>query len=127
MKFFSFLRNGMLNMNRHMAIKKNKIPPHADNPNDKKHPANINFRIEIFPWLFLIPETKRYAAMKAKNNPKGSDLNQPIRPLEKIGMEIEKINAANKPDDVPPKTLTNAKTTIDVIEPITNGKSMVKL
>ena len=65
--------------------------------------------------------------MKAKNNPKGSDLNQPIRPLEKIGMEIEKINAANKPDDVPPKTLTNAKTTIDVIEPITNGKSMVKL
>ena len=114
-------------MNRPIAIKKNRIPPHADNPNDKKHPANISFRIEIFPRLFLIPETNRYAAMNAKNNPKGSDLNQPIKPLEKIGIETEKISAANKPDVVPPITRTNAKTTIDVIEPITNGNSIVKL
>ena len=114
-------------MKRPMATKKNNIPPHADNPRDKKHPAKINFTIEIFPLLFLIPETKRYAAINPKNSPKGSDLNQPIRPLEKIGIEIENINAANKPDVVPPKTLTNAKTTIDVSEPITNGNNITKI
>ena len=126
-KFFSFLINGILKMKRPMATKKNNIPPHADNPRDKKHPAKINFTIEIFPLLFLIPETNRYTAINPKNSPKGSDLNQPIRPLEKIGIEIENINAANKPDVVPPKTLTNAKTTIDVSEPITNGNNIVKL
>ena len=117
----------MLNMNKPMAIRKNRIPPHADNPNDKKHPAKISFRIEIFPLLFLIPETNRYAAKNAKNNPKGSDLNQPIRPLEKIGIEIENISAANRPDVVPPNTRTNAKTMTDVNEPITNGNNIVKL
>ena len=65
-------------------------------------------------------------AKNAKKSPKGSDLNQPIRPLEKIGIDIEKINAANNPAVVPPKTRTNAKTTIAVKEPKTNGKSIVK-
>ncbi len=64
--------------------------------------------------------------MNAKNNPKGSDLNQPINPLVNIGSEIEKISAANNPAVVPPKTRTNAKTTTAVNEPMTNGKSMVK-
>ena len=74
----------------------------------------------------LNPETKRYIAINAKNNPKGSDLNQPINPLVNIGSEIEKINAANSPAVVPPRTRTKANTTIAVKEPITNGKSTVK-
>ena len=81
---------------------------------------------EIFPLLNFNPETKRYIAKKAKKSPRGSDLNQPIRPLEKIGIDIEKINAANNPAVVPPKTRTNAKTAIAVNEPKTNGKTIVK-
>ena len=107
-----------------IGIIKNKIPPHADNPNDKKNPAVINLINEIFPLLNLNPETKRYIAINAKNNPKGSDLNQPINPLVNIGSEMEKINAANSPAVVPPKTRTKAKTTIAVKEPMTNGKSI---
>ena len=105
---------------------KNKIPPHADNPRDKKNPAAINFIKEIFPLLNLNPETKRYIAKNAKKSPKGSDLNQPINPLVKIGIDIEKINAAYNPAVVPPKTRTNAKTTIAVNEPITIGNNIVK-
>ena len=109
-----------------IGIIKNKIPPHADNPNDKKNPAVINLINEIFPLLNLNPETKRYIAINPKNNPKGSDLNQPINPLVNIGSEMEKINAANSPAVVPPKTRTKAKTTIAVKEPKTSGKSIVK-
>ena len=72
------------------------------------------------------PETKRYIAKNAKKSPKGSDLNQPINPLVNIGSEIEKISAANNPALVPPKTRTNAKTTIAVKEPKTSGISIVK-
>ena len=64
--------------------------------------------------------------MNAKNNPNGSDLNHPINPLEKIGIDIEKISAANNPAVVQPKTRTKAKTTTAVNEPMTNGKSIVK-
>ena len=74
----------------------------------------------------LNPETKRYIAKNAKKSPKGSDLNQPINPLVNIGSEIEKISAANNPAVVPPKTRTNAKTTIAVKEPKTSGISIVK-
>ena len=105
---------------------KNKIPPHADNPRDKKKPAAISFMKEIFPLLNFNPETKRYIAINAKNNPKGSDLNQPINPLVNIGSETEKINAANNPAVVPPRTRTKANTIIAVKEPKTNGKSIVK-
>ncbi len=105
---------------------KNRIPPHADNPNDKNNPAMTNLIKDIFPLLNFIPETKRYIAMNANNNPNGSDLNHPINPREKIGTEIEKINAANSPAVVPPRTRTKANTTIAVKEPITNGKSTVK-
>jgi len=86
----------------------------------------INLIKDIFPLLNFIPETKRYIAMNAKNKPSGSDLNQPINPLEKIGTDTEKINAANNPAVVPPKTRTKAKTTTAVNEPMTNGKSIVK-
>ena len=76
--------------------------------------------------LNFIPETKRYIAKNAKKSPNGSDLNQPINPLVKIGSEIEKINAANNPAVVPPKTRTKAKTTTAVKEPNTNGNNIVK-
>ncbi len=105
---------------------KNKIPPHADKPSDKKNPAVINFIREILPLLNLNPETKRYIAINAKKSPRGSDLNQPINPLVKIGIDTEKISAANNPAVVPPKTRTNAKTTIAVKEPKTNGNNIVK-
>ena len=105
---------------------KNKIPPHEDNPNDKKNPAVINLINEIFPLLNLNPETKRYIAINAKNNPKGSDLNQPINPLVNIGSEMEKINAANSPAVVPPRTRTKANTAIAVSDPTTIGNSIVK-
>ena len=81
---------------------------------------------EIFPLLNFNPETKRYTAKNAKKSPKGSDLNQPIRPREKIGIDIEKINAANNPAVVPPKTRTKANTAIAVNEPMTIGNSIVK-
>ena len=105
---------------------KNKIPPQAEVAKAKNNPPRINFIAEIFPRLNLIPETKRYIAAKAKNNPNGSDLNQPIKPLEMIGAEIEKINAANSPAVVPPSTRTNANTRTAVNEPITKGNNTVK-
>ena len=74
---------------------KNKIPPHADSPRDKKNPAAINFIKEIFPLLNLNPETKRYIAINAKKSPKGSDLNQPINPRVNIGREIQAEMIAN--------------------------------
>ena len=125
-KFSVFLKNGTTKKYSAMVIRKNKIPPQAEKPNAKKNPAVINFIKEIFPLLNLNPETKRYIAIKAKKSPKGSDLNQPINPLENIGIDTEKINAANNPAVVPPKTRTKAKTTIAVNEPTTSGKSIVK-
>ena len=79
----------------------------------RKVPAKISLIKENFPLLNIIPETKRYIARNAKNNPNGSDLNQPISPRVNIGVEIENINAANNPAVVPPRTRTNAKTEID--------------
>tara|TARA_Y100000590_G_C15685055_1_gene1001269 strand:+ start:1563 stop:2099 length:537 start_codon:yes stop_codon:yes gene_type:complete len=125
-KFFSFLKNGITKKYSAIVIRKNKIPPQAEKPNAKKNPAIINFIKEIFPLLYLNPETKRYIAINAKKSPKGSDLNQPINPREKIGIEMEKINAAYNPAVVPAITRTKAKTTIAVKEPMTSGKSIVK-
>ena len=105
---------------------KNKIPPHEESAVAKNNPATINLIIEILPLLNFNPETKRYIAMNAKNNPNGSDLNQPSNPLVKIGAESEKINAANNPAVVPPKTRTNANTEIAVSEPTTIGNNIVK-
>jgi hypothetical protein len=72
-----------------------------------------------------MPETKKYIARKPKNRPNGSDLNHPTNPRVNIGTEMENINAANNPAVVPPKTRTNEKTTIDVIEPTTSGNNIV--
>jgi len=125
-KFSFFLKNGTTKKYSAIVIRKNKIPPQAENPNAKKNPAVINFIKEIFPLLNLNPETKRYIAINAKKSPKGSDLNQPIKPLVKIGIDIEKINAANNPAVVPAITRTKANTTIAVKEPTTSGNSIVK-
>ncbi len=108
-----------------MGMMKNSIPPHADNPKDKNSPAKINFTKLIFPLLNFSPEMKRYIAINAKKRPRGSDLNQPINPREKIGTEIEKINAANNPAVVPASTRTNANTTTAVNDPITSGNNIV--
>ena len=109
-----------------MGIMKNRIPPQADNPKDKKNPAAINLINEIFPLLNLIPDVKRQIAKMPKNKPKGSDLNHPINPRVIIGTDTEKINAANSPAVVPASTRTKANTTIVVKEPITNGNNIVK-
>ena len=126
MKLSLFFKNGNEKKNNTIGITKSRIPPHADKPSDKKNPAAINLIKDTLPLLYFNPETNRYTAKNPKKSPKGSDLNQPINPLVKIGTDIEKINAANNPAVVPPKTRTNAKTTIAVKEPITNGKSIVK-
>jgi len=125
-KFSFFLKNGTTKKYSAIVIRKNKIPPHAEKPNAKNNPAVINFIKEILPLLNLNPETKRYIAINAKKSPKGSDLNQPIKPLVKIGIDIEKINAANNPAVVPAITRTKANTTIAVKEPTTSGNSIVK-
>ena len=121
-----FLKNGTAKKYTAIATRKNKIPPQDEKPNAKNNPAKINLINENFPLLCIIPETKRYIARNAKNNPNGSDLNQPISPRVNIGTEIENINAANSPAVVPPRTRTNAKTEIAVNEPITSGKIITK-
>ena len=126
MKLSLFLRKGNAKQNNAIGITKNSIPPHADNPNDKKNAATINLIKDILPLLNFNPEMKRYMAKNAKKSPRGSDLNQPNSPLENIGTEIEKINAAYSPVVVPPKTRTKAKITNVVKEPNTNGRSIVK-
>ena len=127
MKFFSFFTKGKMKKNAAVIIMKDRFPPHAETPNAKKNPAVINLIREIFSWLNLIPEIRRYIAMNAKKSPKGSDLNQPIKPLEKIGTDTANINAANNPAVVPDITRTKANTTIPVNDPITNGNKIVKV
>ncbi len=106
---------------------KNNMPPQAERPKAKKIPARESLINEDFPLQFIIPETNRYIARNPKKKPSGSDLNHPTIPLVNIGTEIENINADKSPAVVPPKTRTNAKTTIDVSEPTTNGNNIVKL
>ena len=81
---------------------------------------------ENLPLLCIIPETKRQRARNAKNNPSGSDLNQPTRPRVNMGTEIANIREAKSPAVVPPKTRTNANTMMAVNEPITIGKIIRK-
>ena len=105
---------------------KNKIPPHEESAVAKNNPATINLIIEILPLLNFNPETKRYIAIIAKNNPNGSDLNQPKPPLIIIGNETAKNIAAKRPAVVPANTLTKAKITITDNEPKTTGNIIVK-
>lgn len=91
-----------------------------------KNPLEINFAIAILLFFAVIPLKRRYIVKTEKNKPSGSDLNHPIEPLVKIGIDSEKNKAENNPAVVPPITRTNAKSTIVVREPKTAGKTMVK-
>ena len=106
---------------------------------DKKNPSSISKKIinheernqirtmlkeiEIPKTMGLIVRTA--GSRKAKKKPRGSDLNQPIKPLSKIGKEIANIKDAIRPAVVPASTLTNAKITIVVNEPTTSGSNTV--
>ena len=73
----------------------------------------------------LIADKNKYIARKLKKNPRGSDLNQPSKPLSRIGNEMANINDAIRPAVVPPITRTNANTTmIDVSEPKTRLETL---
>jgi len=80
----------------------------------------------IFLLSEFIPLKKKYTAKRLKNNPRGSDLNQPSGLRIKIGREIENNKAENNPAVVPPMTLTNAKITIADKEPKITGNIIVK-
>lgn len=123
---WSLRMKGKVMMNSPIGIMKNWLPPHADRLSIRKKPLEISLDIAIFLFSELIPLKRRYVANTAKNKPRGSDLNHPIVPRVKIGIEIEKNNAENNPAVVPPITRTNAKTRIVVKEPKIAGKSIVK-
>ena len=53
-------------------------------------------------------------------------MNQPIRPLYKIGTEMAKKSDAKRPAVVPPMVLTIANITIAVADPMTTGNIIVK-
>ena len=74
----------------------------------------------------LIADKNKYAARKLKKKPRGSDLNQPIKPLSRMGNEMANINDAIRPAVVPPITRTNANTMIDFNEPMMTLKIIVK-
>jgi len=126
MNLWSNLTNGNARKKTPTGIIKNWLPPHADSDKGTIIPAAINFTIAIFLFLELIPLSKKYSAKIPKNNPRGSDLNQPIEPLNIIGNETEKNKAENNPAVVPPITLTNAKITIQLREPKITGNRIVK-
>ena len=126
-KFFSCLKNGNVKRNNAIARIKKIEPPQADIDNVRNNAAPISFKAEILFLLFFIPDTNRYNAKNPKKSPSGSDLNQPAKPRTRTGIEIANIKEANNPAVVPPSTLTNAKATTEVKEPITSGNSIVKL
>ncbi len=126
-KFFSFLKKGRAKKNRIIARIKKIEPPHAEREIAKKNPEPATFSPEILPLLFFIPETNRYNPIIPKNNPNGSDLNQPAKPRISIGIENANNSDAKRPAVVPPRVLTRAKTAIEVNEPTTSGNNIVKV
>ena len=123
---WSVLKNGNVRKNSPIGIIKNWLPPQAEIENTVKIPAPISFANAIFLFWEFIPLSSKYIVKRPKNNPRGSDLNQPIGPRISIGNEIENNIAENKPAVVPPMTLTKAKRTIADKEPKTAGNSIVK-
>ena len=108
------------------GITKNWFPPHAEIESAVKIPAPTSLDKDIFLFWEFIPLKSKYTAKRAKNNPKGSDLNHPIGLRIKIGKEIENKSAENRPAVVPPITLTSAKITIADNEPKIAGNKIVK-
>ncbi len=126
MNLWSVLKKGNVRKKSPIGIIKNWLPPQAEIENVVKIPAPISFAIATFLFWEFIPLNSRYTVKRLKNNPKGSDLNQPIGPRISIGNETENNIAENKPAVVPPMTLTNAKRTIADNEPKTTGNNLVK-
>ncbi len=127
MNLWSVLKNGRVRKKIPIGIIKNWFPPQAEIENVVKIPAPNNFAIDIFLFWEFIPLKSKYTAKRLKNNPRGSDLNQPIGPRISIGNETEHNRAENKPAVVPPMTLTKAKRTIADKEPKITGNNIVKL
>ncbi len=126
MNLWSVLKNGNAINKSAIGITKNWLPPQAEIENTVKIPAPISFANTTFLFWEVIPLNRKYTAKRAKNNPRGSDLNHPIGPRISIGNEIENNRAENRPAVVPPMTLTIAKRTIADKEPKTTGNSIVK-
>ncbi len=126
MNLWSVLKNGSVRKKSPIGIIKNWLPPQAGIENVVKIPAPISFANATFLFWEFIPLKSKYTAKRPKNNPRGSDLNHPIGPRIRIGIEIENNRAENRPAVVPPMTLTKAKRTIADKEPKTTGNSIVK-
>jgi len=126
MNLWSVLKNGNVRKKIPIGIIKNWLPPQAEIENVVKIPAPMSFANATFLFWEFNPLKSKYIVKNPKNNPRGSDLNQPIGPRISIGNEIENNMAENKPAVVPPMTLTKAKRTIADKEPKTTGNSIVK-
>ena len=127
MNLWSILKNGNIRKKIPIGRIKNWFPPQAEIQSVVKIPAPNNFAIAIFLFWEFIPLKSKYTAKRLKNNPSGSDLNQPIEPRISIGNETENNRAESKPAVVPPMTLTKAKRTIADKEPKITGNNIVKL
>ena len=126
MNLWSVLKKGNVRKKSPIGIIKNWLPPQAEMENVVKIPAPMSFANAIFLFLEFIPLKSKYMVKRLKNNPRGSDLNQPIGPRISIGNETENNIAENKPAVVPPMTLTKAKIIIADKEPKTTGNIIVK-
>ena len=122
----SFLTKGTAKIKIPIGITKNWIPPHDASPKPNTMPPAITLAKAIFLFLDLRPLRKKYNPNNPKNNPSGSDLNQPKVPRNITGKDTEKNNDANRPAVVPPKTRTSAKIMTTVNEPTTTGNKIVK-
>ena len=119
-------KNGKAMKKSPNGMTKNWFPPHAETEKVVNIPANTSLENTIFLFSDFIPLNSKYNARRAKNNPNGSDLNHPIGLLIKRGIETEYKRAENKPADVPPITLTNAKITIADNDANIAGNKIVK-
>lgn len=126
MNLWSVLKNGNVRKKIPIGIIKNWLPPHAEIEKLVKIPALASLMRAIFLFCELIPLRRKYTAKRPKNIPSGSDLNHPIGLLINRGIETENKREANKPDVVPPITLTNAKITIPDNDANITGNRIVK-
>ena len=102
----------------------NWFPPQEDKEKVRKSPLKAIKKIEFFFLCEIMPFDNNVRKIKLRNNPSGSDLNQPIDPLTKIGIEIENSKDESKPAVVPEIVLTKKNMTTDVREPKITGKTI---
>src|SRR5919198_3555813 len=102
------------------------MPPQEPLARPSINPPAIAFAIAYLISLCLIADMNKYIASIPRNRPNGSDLNHPRLPLWMMaGLNAIK-RAENIPADVPPRTLTRAKTTMTVRAPMIAGNAIVK-